>query len=81
MFKFNQKATILRTCKPIKPIIFLNLDTRYKLLDNKLSLGLTGKNLLNTERFRNPPVSDIGTVTTEYRLLQRFVLLKWEYKF
>jgi hypothetical protein len=60
---------------------FLDFDTRYKLIENKLTLGLTGKNLFNTERFRNFSVSDIGTSTTEYRLLPRFVLLKLEYRF
>lgn len=60
---------------------FLDFDARYKLIENKLTLGLTGKNLFNTERFRNFSVSDIGTSTTEYRLLPRFVLLKLEYRF
>jgi hypothetical protein len=60
---------------------FLDFDARYKLIENKLTLGLTGKNLFNTEKFRNFSVSDIGTSTTEYRLLPRFVLLKMEYRF
>lgn len=60
---------------------FLDFDARYKLIENKLTLGLTGKNLFNTEKFRNFSISDIGTSTTEYRLLPRFVLLKLEYRF
>ena len=60
---------------------FLDFNIRYKLIENKLTLGLTGKNLFNTEKFRNFTVSDIGTSTTEYRLLPRFVLLKMEYRF
>lgn len=60
---------------------FFDFDARYRLIDNKLTLGLTGKNLLNTERFRNFAISDIGTSTTEYRLLPRFVLAKLEYRF
>ncbi|MBQ4914608.1 TonB-dependent receptor [Maribacter sp. MMG018] len=60
---------------------FLDFDAKYKLIENKLTLGLTGKNLFNTERFRNFSVSDIGTSTTEYRLLPRFVLVKMEYRF
>ena len=60
---------------------FLDFDARYKLIENKLTFGLTGKNLFNTERFRNFSVSDIGTSTTENRLLPRFVLLKLEYRF
>ncbi|MCI2230410.1 carboxypeptidase-like regulatory domain-containing protein [Polaribacter sp. MSW13] len=64
-----------------KTYYFLDFYARYKLIENKLTLGLTGKNLFNTERFRNFSISDIGTSTTEYRLLPRFVLLKLEYRF
>lgn len=60
---------------------FLDFDARYRLIENKLTLGLTGKNLFNTERFRNFYVSDIGTSTTEYKLLPSFLLLKLEYRF
>ncbi|WP_241148038.1 TonB-dependent receptor [Lacinutrix jangbogonensis] len=60
---------------------FLDFDASYKLIDNKLTLGLTGKNLFNTERFSSFSISDIGSSTTEYRLLPRFVLLKLEYRF
>lgn len=60
---------------------FLDFDARHKLINSKLTIGLTGKNLLNTKRFRNFSVSDIGTSTTQYRLLPRFVLLKIEYRF
>jgi hypothetical protein len=60
---------------------FLDFDARYKLIKNKLTLGLSGKNLFNTERFKNFSISDIGTSTTEYRLLPSFVLLKMEYRF
>ncbi len=60
---------------------FLDFDTRYKIIDNKLTIGLSGKNLFNTERFRTFFISDIGSSTTEYRLLTRFVLLKMEYRF
>ena len=60
---------------------FLDLDARYKLIKNKLTLGLTGKNLFNTEKFRNFSISDIGTSITEYRLLPRFLLLELEYRF
>ncbi len=60
---------------------FLDFNARYQLIENKLTLGLTGKNLFNTKSFRNFSVSDIGTSTTEYRLLPRFVLFKIEYRF
>ena len=60
---------------------FLDFDAQYKLIENKLTLRLTGKNLFNNERFRNFSISDIGTSTTEYRLLPSFVLLKMEFRF
>lgn len=60
---------------------FLDFNARYKIIENKLTFGLAGKNLFNTERFRSFSVSDIGKSTTEYSLLPRFVLLKMEYRF
>lgn len=60
---------------------FLDLDTHYKLLENKLTLGLSGKNLLNTQSFRNFSISDIGTSMTEYRLLPRYLLATMEFRF
>ncbi|MFD2551601.1 carboxypeptidase-like regulatory domain-containing protein [Bizionia sediminis] len=60
---------------------FLDFDARYKLIENKLTLGITGKNLFNTKTFRNFNISDIGSSSTEFRLLPRFVLLKMEYRF
>jgi hypothetical protein len=60
---------------------FLDLEARYRLLEDKLILGINGKNLFNTESFRNVAISDIGRSTSEYRLLPRFVLLEIEYRF
>ena len=60
---------------------FLDFQTRYQLIKDKLTVGLTGNNLFNIKEFRNFSVSDIGTSITEYRLLERFVLLKLEYRF
>jgi len=60
---------------------FLDFETRYRLKKDKLTIGLSGKNLFNTKTFRNFSISDIGSSTTEYRLLPRFLLLKLEYRF
>ena len=60
---------------------FLDFNARYKLIKNKLSLGISGNNLFNTKTFRSYSVSDIGSSTTEYRLLPRFLLLKVNYRF
>ncbi|MDO6812632.1 carboxypeptidase-like regulatory domain-containing protein [Tenacibaculum soleae] len=60
---------------------FVDVSVTYNLIDNKLTLFLTGKNLLNTKTFKSFSISDIGTSTTEYRLLPRFALLKLKYRF
>lgn len=60
---------------------FLDVDARYKLFKDKLTLSISGKNLFNTKTFRNFSISDFGSSTTEYRLLPRYVLLKMEYRF
>ncbi len=60
---------------------FLDFNARYTIKENKLTLMLSGKNLFNTNTFRNFTISDIGNSTTEYRLLPRYVLLKMEYRF
>jgi len=60
---------------------FLGFSANYKLIKNKLSLGITGKNLFNTKTFRDFSISDIGTSTTTYRLLPRMLLLKAEFRF
>lgn len=64
-----------------KAYYFLDLEARYKLIPKKLTLGLTGKNLFNTKKFRTYSISDIGFSTTEYRLLPRMVLLKVKFRF
>ena len=60
---------------------FLDLEARYTVVENKLSLSLSGKNLLNTETFRNYSIDDISISKTEYKLLPRFLLIAAEYRF
>jgi hypothetical protein len=60
---------------------FLDLRAQYKIIESKLSIEVKGKNLSNTDTFRNISVSDLGSTTVEYRLLPRSVLLKIEYRF
>ncbi len=60
---------------------FLDFNARYAIKKKKLTFTLSGKNLFNTQKFRNFAISDIGNSTTEYRLLPRFLLLKMEYSF
>lgn len=60
---------------------FLDIEARYQLIEDKLTVGLTGANLFNTERFRHVLVSDIGTSTTEYKLLPGLLRLTLDYRF
>ncbi|AEH00945.1 carboxypeptidase-like regulatory domain-containing protein [Lacinutrix sp. 5H-3-7-4] len=64
-----------------KAYYFLDFNTRYKLIKDKLTLSLNGKNIFNTKFFRNFSISDIGTSAAEYRLIPRYILLKMEYRF
>ncbi|MDX6745303.1 carboxypeptidase-like regulatory domain-containing protein [Polaribacter sp. PL03] len=60
---------------------FLDAESRYEILKDKLTLSISGKNLFNTKKFRNFSISDFGSSSTEYRLLPRSILLKMEYRF
>ena len=60
---------------------FSDLEARYIILDNKLTLSLAGQNLFNTKTFLNYSINDISISKTEYKLQPRIVLLKIEYRF
>ena len=62
-------------------MVFPRSNGFYEIIKSKLTLGISGENLFDTKVFRNFNVSDIGTSTTEYRLLPRYVLFKLEYRF
>jgi hypothetical protein len=60
---------------------FSDLEARYIILENKLTLSLSGQNLFNTTRFLNYSINHISISKTEYKLQPRIVLLKIEYRF
>lgn len=60
---------------------FLDLESRYTIKKNKLSLSLTGKNLFNVSTYRNTSISDISSTTSEYRILPRYLLLTLDFRF
>jgi hypothetical protein len=60
---------------------FMDLEARYIVKENKLTFSVSGNNLFNTETFKNYTISDISISKTEYRLQERYVLLKVEYRF
>jgi len=67
--------------KDINKYYFLDLEAKYVIKQNKLTLFLTGNNLFNTKTFRNYSISDISISQTEYKLQPRYILLKMEYRF
>ncbi len=83
--KFDLKATAERyyfgNINGKKNYDFLDLKARYKVLQDKLILSVTGKNLLNTKSFVNYTLSDISISTVEYRLLPRYVMFGVAYNF
>lgn len=60
---------------------FMDFSTNYKLIKDKLTIGLQGKNLFDTKEFTRYSISDIGSTTTTYRLLPRMLLFDVEYRF
>lgn len=67
--------------KGINQYYFLDLEGRYVVKENKLTLFLSGNNLFNTKTFRNYSISDISISQTEFRLMPRYLLFKAEYRF
>lgn len=63
------------------PYLFLNLDIRYTIKKNKLFLQLHGENLLNTRQFTSSFVTDISDNRTNYQIIPRYILLKFNYRF
>ncbi|WP_348743331.1 carboxypeptidase-like regulatory domain-containing protein [Tenacibaculum sp. 190524A05c] len=64
-----------------KAYYFLDFDMQYKLSEQKITLGLSAKNLLNTKEFNTFSINDIGSSSTTYRLLPRYAILKLGYQF
>lgn len=66
---------------PSKHYYFADFHLTFKPKNKSYSFALVGKNLANTQKFKEFFISDIGNTTTEYRLLPRYVLLKIKYRF
>jgi len=64
-----------------KSFFFGDIEAKYTLKKNKITLSLSGKNLFNTTVFRNFSLNDLGSSITEYRLLPRYALLRASYRF
>lgn len=60
---------------------FADFEARYSFKKDKYSISLDGRNLFNTDEFTIYSVSDIGYSTNSYRLLPRYVLLSFMFRF
>ena len=60
---------------------FADFEARYVLKKNKMSIILTGTNIFNTDRFVESVIGDVSHSATTYKLLPRFVILKFKYRF
>ncbi len=60
---------------------FTDFQAFYKIKKNKLNLTLQANNLLNTNSFTNFSINDTGFFKSDFELLPRYFLLKFEYRF
>lgn len=64
-----------------KGFYFFDFKTIYKLKENKLSISIKGRNLLNINTLSVNSITDISESIISYRLLPRFILAGLEYRF
>ena len=64
-----------------KHYYFVDATARYKLMENKFTLGLQAKNLFNTSTFTVNSLSDISQSVISYRLLPRYIMASFEFRF
>lgn len=62
-------------------VLFLDFNLKYKIPKSKITVGLIGKNLLNTKKYKEITVSENLFSTLNYNLLPRYVLLRFDYNF
>lgn len=60
---------------------FMDLSITYLDPKNKFNVSVTGNNLFNTERYTDLFVSDLNISSTQYRLIDRYVLLQVNFRF
>jgi hypothetical protein len=60
---------------------FADLEAKYSLKKDTYSISLSGRNLFNTNVFTTYSVSDVGYSTNSYRLLPRYVMLSFTFRF
>jgi hypothetical protein len=77
----TERYDFRHSTQPGTSYLFSDLEARYTVIDNKLTLSLTGHNLFNTQSFVNYSMNDRSSSTTLYTLRPRMLLVKAEYRF
>ncbi len=60
---------------------FADAEARYSFAKDKYTIGLDARNLFNTQNFTTYSVSDIGHSTNSYRLLPRYIMATFKFRF
>lgn len=60
---------------------FADLEASYSFKKGKYNIGLNARNLFDTDTFTTYSVSDIGYSTNSYRLLPRYVMVTFRFRF
>ncbi|MGV0856967.1 carboxypeptidase-like regulatory domain-containing protein [Empedobacter brevis] len=61
--------------------LFMDAELTYKLKGDKYTVGLRANNIFNKQNFTTYYVSDTGYSTNSYRLMPRYLLLSFKYRF
>lgn len=61
--------------------LFSDLETSYSFADKKYIVGLDARNLFDTKTFTTYSTSDYGYSTNSYRLLPRYIMLSFKFRF
>lgn len=88
-FKFNEKLSIklkneryyFGNIANENTFWFTDVMAYYTIKKNKYKLTFHANNILNTDSFSNFSINDTGSYRSEYELLPRYYLVKFEFRF
>jgi hypothetical protein len=88
-FVFNERfntqilaeRNMFMNLSPSKSFYFLDCKMQYVVKKNRLSLELSGSNLLNTDTFTNLVISDVRIRESTFMLLPRIVMFNISFRF
>ena len=60
---------------------FADLEATYSFKKDQYAIILEGRNLFNTDTFTTYSVSDLGYATNSFRLLPRYIILSFRFRF